>query len=421
MKKFLPIIVAIIATIPGVTLRFLGYDPHHVQYPVIMALITAVAIFSASFILTWACEVMQIDIPQAVAVALVALIAVLPEYAVDMYFTWMAGQDPQGKYVHYAVANMTGANRLLIGVGWSVIILIYAFKFRKKVVLESTHKTELFFLMIATLYAITIPLKGTLNLFDTVILFGIFIWYIAIIVRKPVESEELEGPAQAIAALPKQKRLIVTWGLFIIAALVIFADAELFSESIVATGTQFGINEFLLVQWLAPIASEAPEFIVAITFALRGQAGLALGSLVSSKLNQWTLLVGMIPLVYSISYSTADHTHDTNFIQTVMPLAPMQMHELLLTAAQSAFAIALIAGLVAGKREAFALLILFMAQFLSPFYDKMLPSYIPNATPHDTVLITFSVIYIIFTIILVVMHPKRYVTIVKGYRTGLKK
>ena len=421
MKKFLPIIVAIIATIPGVTLRFLGYDPHHVQYPVIMALITAVAIFSASFILTWACEVMQIDIPQAVAVALVALIAVLPEYAVDMYFTWMAGQDPQGKYVHYAVANMTGANRLLIGVGWSVIILIYAFKFRKKVVLESTHKTELFFLMIATLYAITIPLKGTLNLFDTVILFGIFIWYIAIIVRKPVEIEELEGPAQAIAALPKQKRLIVTWGLFIIAALVIFADAELFSESIVATGTQFGINEFLLVQWLAPIASEAPEFIVAITFALRGQAGLALGSLVSSKLNQWTLLVGMIPLVYSISYSTADHTHDTNFIQTVMPLAPMQMHELLLTAAQSAFAIALIAGLVAGKREAFALLILFMAQFLSPFYDKMLPSYIPNATPHDTVLITFSVIYIIFTIILVVMHPKRYVTIVKGYRTGLKK
>ncbi len=421
MKKFLPIIVAIIATIPGVTLRFLGYDPHHVQYPVIMALITAVAIFSASFILTWACEVMQIDIPQAVAVALVALIAVLPEYAVDMYFTWMAGQDPQGKYVHYAVANMTGANRLLIGVGWSVIILIYAFKFRKKVVLESTHKTELFFLMIATLYAITIPFKGTLNLFDTVILFGIFIWYIAIIVRKPVESEELEGPAHAIASLPKQKRLIVTWGLFIIAALVIFADAELFSESIVATGTQFGINEFLLVQWLAPIASEAPEFIVAITFALRGQAGLALGSLVSSKLNQWTLLVGMIPLVYSISYSTADHTHDTNFIQTVMPLAPMQMHELLLTAAQSAFAIALIAGLVAGKREAFALLILFMAQFLSPFYDKTLPSYIPNATPHDTVLITFSVIYIIFTIILVVMHPKRYVAIVKGYRTGLKK
>lgn len=415
MKNWMPIIIAVTATIPGFMLRVIGIELH----PIVMTLITAVAIFSASFILTWACEVMQLDIPQAVAVALVALIAVLPEYAVDMYFTWMAGQDPQGEYVHYAVANMTGANRLLIGVGWSVIILIFAFKFRKKVVLESTHKTELFFLMLATIYAITIPLKGFLNLFDTVVLIGIFIWYITIIIRKPVENEEIEGPAKTIAALPKQKRLIVTWGLFLISAVVIFADAELFSESLVSSGKLLGVNEFLLVQWLTPIASEAPEFIVAVTFALRGSAGLALGSLVSSKLNQWTLLVGMIPLVYSISYSTADHPHNTGFFYTVMPLAAMQMHELLLTAAQSAFAIALIAGLVAGRKEAFALLALFMLQFLSPFYDKMLPAYIPNATPHDTVLITFSVIYIVFTIILIVMHPKRFVSIIKGYKTGL--
>ena len=340
MKKWMPIIIAVIATIPGVMMRLLGVDVH--SNPIAMTLITAVAIFSASFILTWACEVMQIDIPQAVAVALVALIAVLPEYAVDMYFTWMAGQHPESDYVHYAVANMTGANRLLIGVGWSVIILIFAFKFRKKVVIESSHKTELFFLMIATLYAVTIPLKGALNLFDSVILIGIFVWYISIIIRKPVEDEEVEGPAKVIADLPKQTRLIVTWVLFFISALVIFADAELFSESIVASGKLLGINEFLLVQWLAPIASEAPEFIVAITFALRGNAGLALGSLISSKLNQWTLLVGMIPLVYSVSSGSTNH----------MPLATMQMHELLLTAAQSAFAIALIAGLVAGKKEA---------------------------------------------------------------------
>lgn len=407
MKKWMPIIIAVIATIPGVMMRLLGVDVH--SNPIAMTLITAVAIFSASFILTWACEVMQIDIPQAVAVALVALIAVLPEYAVDMYFTWMAGQHPESDYVHYAVANMTGANRLLIGVGWSVIILIFAFKFRKKVVIESSHKTELFFLMIATLYAVTIPLKGALNLFDSVILIGIFVWYISIIIRKPVEDEEVEGPAKVIVDLPKQKRLIVTWVLFFISALVIFADAELFSESIVASGKLLGINEFLLVQWLAPIASEAPEFIVAITFALRGNAGLALGSLISSKLNQWTLLVGMIPLVYSISSGSTNH----------MPLATMQMHELLLTAAQSAFAIALIAGLVAGKKEALLLLSLFMLQFLSPFYDKMLPQYIPNATPHDTVLMTFSAIYIIFTIILVIMHPKRFVSIIKGYKTGL--
>lgn len=414
MKKWLPIIFVVLATVPGFLLKVCGVEIAHnptsfnISHPIVITIITAIAIFSASFILTWACEVMQIDIPQAVAIALVALIAVLPEYAVDMYFTWMAGKDPSGEYIHYAVANMTGANRLLIGVGWAVIILIFSFKYRKKVVIESSHKTELFFLMLATVYAIFTTLKGSLNLFDTVVLIGIFIWYIAIIIRKPVEEEPLEGPAKVIADLPKTKRLIVTWGLFVIAACVIFADAEFFSEGIVASGELLGVNKFLLVQWLAPIASEAPEFIVAITFALRGNAGLALGSLISSKLNQWTLLVGMIPLVYSISSGSTNH----------MPLEATQMHELLLTAAQSAFAIALIAGLVAGKKEAFFLFTLFILQFMSPLYDKFMPQYIPFASsPHDTVLITFSIIYIILAIILVVMHPKRFVDIVKGYNT----
>ncbi len=402
MKKWIPIIFTVMATIPGLLLRVTGIELH----PVVMTIITAIAIFSASFILTWACEVMQMDIPQAVAIALVALIAVLPEYAVDMYFTWMAGKYPESEYVHYAIANMTGANRLLIGVGWSVIIFIFAFKFRKKIQLESTHKTEIFFLMIATLYALTIPLKSALNLFDSVILIGIFIWYISIIIRKPIEEEEIKGPAKNIAELPKQKRLVTTWGLFCIAAIVIFADAELFSESLVASGKLFNINEFLLVQWLAPIASEAPEFIVAITFALRGHAGLALGSLVSSKLNQWTLLVGMIPIVYGISSNSTNH----------IPLATMQMHELLLTATQSAFAIALISGLVAGKKEAVVLFTLFILQFLSPFYDTKLPAFIPNTSPHDTILIIFSVIYILCTIIFVIIHFKKFVAIIKGYK-----
>lgn len=401
MKKWMPIIIAVAATIPGVVLRITHTELH----PIAMAVITAAAIFSASFILTWTCEVMQADIPQAVAIALVALIAVLPEYAVDMYFTWMAGKYPESDYVHYAIANMTGANRLLIGIGWSTVILLFVFKFKKKVVLESTHKTELFFLILATLYAFTIPMKSTLNLFDTVILLSVFVWYITIIIRKPVEEEPVEGPAEVIAALPKKKRVAATWILFSISACVIFADAELFSESLVASGTLLGVNEFLLVQWLAPIASEAPEFIVAITFVLRGNAGMALGSLVASKLNQWTLLVGMIPLVYSISSGSTEH----------MPLDALQMHELLLTAAQSAFAIALIAGLVAGRKEAFILMSLFLLQFLSPFYDKTLPLLIPDTAPHDNVLIIFSIIYIAFTVLSVISHPKKIIAVIKGF------
>ena len=60
------------------------------------------------------------------AMAVLAFIAVLPEYAVDLYFASTAASKPE--YAQYAAANMTGSNRLLIGVGWSVVALcsVYA-------------------------------------------------------------------------------------------------------------------------------------------------------------------------------------------------------------------------------------------------------------------------------------------------------
>lgn len=144
------------------------------------------------------------DMPQAVAVAVVAFIAVLPEYAVDMYFTWMAGQHPESSYSHYAIANMTGANRLLIGVGWSYR-LIFAGRFHSAVVLHNDKRTDVLFLAMATIYALIIPLKGSLTWVDGLVLLGIYVWYILIIMRRPVEEEELEGPAAVLAPIWPKK------------------------------------------------------------------------------------------------------------------------------------------------------------------------------------------------------------------------
>ena len=43
-----------------------------------------------------------------------------------MAFAWKAGQDPE--FAPYAVANMTGANRLLIGLGWPAVVFIFWFR-----------------------------------------------------------------------------------------------------------------------------------------------------------------------------------------------------------------------------------------------------------------------------------------------------
>lgn len=367
LRDLRPYLLAILMTLPGLALRLAPADVS----PMLVAVLAGLAILGASFLLTWACEVAQLDIPQAVAVAVVAFIAVLPEYAVDMYFTWMAGQHPESAYSHYAIANMTGANRLLIGIGWTAIVLIFAGRFHNYVALHEEKRTDILFLGLATLYALLIPLKGSLTLFDGVVFLGIYVAYMCIIARRPCEEEEPEGPAATLAKLSRPARMRAVAGLFLFAALVILFNAEPFSESLVASGKILGINEFLLVQWLAPIASEAPEFIVALMFAFRGNAGLALGSLLSSKLNQWILLVGMIPGVYAVSSGGT----------TPINLDPHQFQEIFLTAGQSIFAVALLLDLRLGLREAAALLVFFLAQLFSPFYDVQLEALL--GLPHD--------------------------------------
>ena len=109
-----------------ITIHLSGTHPP----PEFEALSAGLAIFGAAFMLSWAAELAQLEIPQSLAIALLALIAVLPEYAVDMYFAWVAGKDP--KYTAFAMANMTGANRLLIGVGWAAVVITVWLKSGKR-------------------------------------------------------------------------------------------------------------------------------------------------------------------------------------------------------------------------------------------------------------------------------------------------
>jgi cation:H+ antiporter len=350
-RRFIPIVLAVLFTLPGFFMRL----AHLEVAPPLAAMTTGAAILGASFLLLWACDAAQKDMSQALALAVVALIAVLPEYAVDMYFTWQAGQHPESDYAHYAIANMTGANRLLIGVAWTLIAAIFWFKTRRGVQLKNERRTEILFLGVATAYAFFIPIKGSLAWYDGIFFIGLYALYIAIASRRPCEECELDGPAELLGRLPKAKRRIATALMFLFSAGVILFNAEPFSESLIATGKVLGIDEFLLVQWLAPIASEAPEFTVAIMFALRGQAGVALGSLLSAKLNQWTLLVGMIPGVYGLSSGS---------FESPIPMGHFQMNEILLTAAQSLMAVALLVTLRLSPKGALLLFMLFIGQFL---------------------------------------------------------
>ena len=335
MVQRLWMVAAFAGCVPALALALGGMH----AVPPVEALLFGAAILASAFILSWAAEVAQMDMSQALAVAILALIAVLPEYAVDLYFAWHAALDPH--YAHYATANMTGANRLLVGLGWPVVFLIFALRFRRKSLhIESAHRTEILFLGLATLYSFVLPWKKSLSLLDTGVfltLFGFYAWRIA---QAEVHEPELVGPARLIGSLPRRPRRLATLVLFLFSAGVIYLSAERFAEALVASGKQAGIDEFLLVQWVAPLASEAPEFIVAMLWTFRGDAAAGLGALVSSKVNQWTLLVGTLPLAYSVHLAK-----DGRGLVHSLPLDLRQEHELWLTACQSLFAVAILANL----------------------------------------------------------------------------
>jgi cation:H+ antiporter len=343
--------LAVLTLAPGVVLYLGGFeapDP-------IRALLFGVTIVGAAFLLSWAAEVVQMDFSQSLALALLALIAILPEYIVDATFAWLAAEDPA--YAGYAVANMTGANRLLIGIAWPLVVLLVFLRFRRRFIeLEEGHGFELVVLLAATLYAFILPFKGSISLIDLAFLVGLFVFYMWRIARIPVEQPHLAGPARLIGELSPYLRRTVTAIMALAAAAAILLVAKPFATSLVATGVNFGIDEFLLVQWLAPLASESPEFVVVALFAWRGAATPALGTLVSSKINRWTLLVAMLPLIYSIALGAPD----------ALPLDSRQREEVFLTAAQSLFAVALLLDLRLSVIGAGALFILFVVQAAVP-------------------------------------------------------
>src|SRR3970040_1477976 len=88
-RQILYVSLAFGVTLPGVFIRLTGAHPD----PVFAAFLFRMAIVGAAFTLSWAAEVVQLDIAAGLALALLALIAVLPEYAVDFVFTARAGHE----------------------------------------------------------------------------------------------------------------------------------------------------------------------------------------------------------------------------------------------------------------------------------------------------------------------------------------
>lgn len=361
-------------TLPWVLLRTFGVASE--LSTVVVIATTGIAVIGAAFVLTWAAETAEKDVPREFAIAVLAVIAVAPEYAVDALFAWEAGVNPGSPAsqaaADLAVANMTGANRILIGLGWSLIALFAIYRaataadeaVRRRpgfladaVMLDRRIALELLFLGAATVYAFTIPLRGGIDAIDAAVLVGLYAVYIYFILQGETAHHPQLGVPGYLQGLRRNRRVLAVLSMFAYSGFVILIAVKPFARGLEALGPRLGVSSFFMIQWVAPLASESPEFIATAYLVSKARTTAAFNALISSKLNQWTLLIGTLVVVYSISLGYYD----------ALAFSNRQAGEIWLTAAQSFFAIALLVNFEISIREALALLALFVAQFYPAF------------------------------------------------------
>ena len=395
--------------------------------------LSGVAVLGASFLLAWGAETAEKDVPRAFALAILAVLAVAPEYAVDALYAWEAGIDPGSpasqEAASLAVANMTGANRILIGIGWSAIALFTIYRVHKtgdeavekrpgfladRVNLDPSVSLEIFFLFAATLFAFLVPLGAGIGAIDMFVLVGLYLVYIYAALHSPDEETEHVGVPAYLQHQPKLRRVATSIGLFLFSGAVILLAVEPFAHGLEELGTQVGIDPFLMIQWVAPLASESPELIVVAVLVNKARSTAGFNALISSKLNQWTLLIGTLVLVYSLSLG----------YYGALPLDTHQSGEIWLTAAQSLFAIAILITFTISVREALALLVLFSAQLIYSVLDVAptltLPVLGPVVADNLFALYFFSVVYVVLAVVLVIVRWRHVVFLVRSARQRIE-
>ncbi|MDH5021575.1 sodium:calcium antiporter [Halobacterium rubrum] len=371
------LVVAVLVTAPWVGVELAGGpDTLGLSEPVTVA-VSGVAVLGASFLLAWGAETAEKDVPRAFAIAVLAVLAVAPEYAVDALYAWTAGTNAgtaRGiEAGNLAVANMTGANRILIGLGWSGIAMFTVYRSRttadaavehrsgfltSAVQLDRNISTEIAFLLAATAYAFFVPLGEGIGILDTVVLVGLYVAYIGIVIRGDVEAPDHQvGVPKYLQGLRQLVRVAAVLVLFAYSGAMIFTAVHPFAHGLEAIGEQAGVPPFFMIQWIAPLASESPELIVVAYLVNKARSTAGFNALISSKLNQWTLLIGTLAVVYSIGLGEVGS----------LPFDEKQTAEIWITAAQSAFALAILANFSISLREATALLVLFVSQVVVEF------------------------------------------------------
>ena len=312
-----------------------------------------VGVIGAAFLLAWAADAGEAVFSGGLVLAAIALIAVLPEFIIEIRFAFI-------QQAELVTANLTGATRLLL-TGATALPLLVAFLAHRRgeaaapMRLADNRRLELGILLITAIFAIHIVVRGGVTIFDAIVLIALYLLYARRVQGTHDEEPAVVGVPAGLLTLPPQYRRPAIAALVVVGAAVVVTIANPFADALLATGTSLGIDPYLMIQSVVPAATEAPELVIVAVLVANHRPAQGLALFLASSVSQWTLGLGLLPVAYLAGGGGL-----------TLPLAAREQLEVGFTIALTFFVVAALATLRPARVDAFIIAGVFLAQLIYP-------------------------------------------------------
>jgi cation:H+ antiporter len=344
-----PLSVAVVCALLGVVVHALG-----AVVPVQVAMVgLGVGVVGAAFMLAWAADAGEAVFSAGPVLAVIALLAVLPEFVIELRLAFT-------QQAELVTANLTGATRLLL-TGATALPLLVAYLAHRghrtspPVTLDVNRRRELAVLLLTSLFAVQILVRGNLSVFDGVVMIGLYVAYARRVQGTQDEQPAVVGVAAGLLSLPRRHQRAAITSLILGAGVVVLTIANPFADALLATGTSLGIDPYLLIQSVVPAATEAPEFVIVTILVVNHRPAQGLALFLASAVSQWTLALGALPIAYAWGGGGL-----------AMPLAGREQLELGFTIALTLFVVAALITLRPEPPDAYLIGAVFLVQLVYP-------------------------------------------------------
>jgi cation:H+ antiporter len=343
------LVTAACCALLGVVVHYLG-----ALLPVQLEVVgLGVGLVGAAFMLAWAADAGEVVFSGGVVLAVVSLVTVLPEFVIEIRFAFIQAAE-------LVTANLTGATRLLLAgaVALPIVVVLRALardEVAPPVHLGENRRLELGVLLLVALFAIQFTVRGNLSVVDSALMLALYVIYARRVQGTTGEEPAVVGVGAGIASLPEGQRRLTVAGLIAGAGAVVLLVANPFADALLATGASVGIDPYLLIQSVVPVATESPEFVVVAVLIANHRPAQAMALFLASSVTQWTLGLGCLPIAYLAGGGGP-----------IMPLAPREQLELSFTIAMTLLVVATLATLRPQRVDAVLVTVVFLVQLVQP-------------------------------------------------------